>query len=83
MRLSQKTRQIIRDTVREIFGIEATVTLLGSKVDDNVRGGDIDLLIEFPNTVLGSERKAMRLTAKLQVRIADQPIDVLVIDPIA
>jgi predicted nucleotidyltransferase len=80
MRLSQQTQQIIRDTVREVFGVEANVKLFGSRVNDDARGGDIDLLVELPSIIEEIERKTMQLTARLQLRIGDQPIDVLVVD---
>ena len=81
MRLSQQTQQIIRDTVQEIFGAEANVKLFGSRLNDDARGGDIDLLVELTTVTAEIERKTMQLTARLQMRIGDQPIDVLVIDP--
>lgn len=81
MRLSQQTQQIIRDTVREIFGVDADVKLFGSRVNDDARGGDIDLLVELPSVSAEVERKTMQLIARLQMRIGDQPIDVLVLDP--
>lgn len=81
MRLSQKTQQTIRDTVREVFGIEANVKLFGSRINDDARGGDIDLLVELPSITAELERKTMQLVARLQLRIGDQPIDVLVTDP--
>ena len=81
MRLSQQTRHIIRNTVREVFGVEATVKLFGSRIYDDARGGDIDLLVELPSIMAEIERKAMQLTARLQVRIGDQPIDILVLSP--
>lgn len=81
MRLSQQTQQIIRDTVREVFGVEAKVKLFGSRINDDARGGDIDLLVELPSITAEIERKIIQLTARLQLRIGDQPIDVLVVDP--
>lgn len=81
MRLSQQTQQIIRDTVQEVFGVEAKVKLFGSRINDEARGGDIDLLVELPAITAEIERKTMQLTARLQLRIGDQPIDVLVLDP--
>ena len=81
MRLSLQTQQTIRDTVREVFGSEADVKLFGSRINDDARGGDIDLLIELPTVTAGLERKTLQLVAKLQLRIGDQPIDVLVLDP--
>jgi len=76
MRLSQKTQKIIRDTVHEVFGIEANVKLFGSRIDDDARGGDIDLLVELSSITAELERKTMQLVARLQLRIGDQPIDV-------
>ena len=81
MRLSQQTQQIIRDTVREVFGIKAHVKVFGSRINDDARGGDIDLLVELPSVTADIERKTLHLTARLQLRIGEQPIDVLVIDP--
>ncbi|MBL1274677.1 MAG: nucleotidyltransferase domain-containing protein [Ectothiorhodospiraceae bacterium] len=81
MRLSTRTQKIIRDTSQEIFGSEATVTLFGSRVDDFARGGDIDLLIQSEAPIAQRGRKALTLVARLQIRLGDQPIDVLVLDP--
>lgn len=81
MRLTQQTRQIIRNTVAEIFGLEARVKLFGSRLDDKARGGDIDLLVELPAITAEVERKTVQLAARLQLRLGDQPIDILVIDP--
>ena len=81
MRLSQQTQKIIRDTVQEVFGAGAQVKLFGSRINDDARGGDIDLLVELPSVTAGIERKTMQLIARLQLRIGDQPIDVLVLDP--
>ena len=81
MRLSQQSQQIIRNTVREVFGLEAKVKLFGSRINDDARGGDIDLLVELPSITADSERKTLQLIAKLQLRLGDQPIDVLVLDP--
>jgi predicted nucleotidyltransferase len=72
MRLSESTCAVIRSTVQDIFG---------SRINDNSRGGDIDLLIELPSTTTEPERKALQLITRLQMRIGDQPIDVLVLNP--
>ena len=77
----QQTQQIIRDTVSDVFGIEAKVKLFGSRTSDEARGGGIDLLVELPCITEEVERKTLQLIARLQLRIGDQPIDVLVIDP--
>lgn len=81
MRLTEEEATIIKEIVREIFGPDASVILFGSRVDDNARGGDIDLLICSETPVSEREHKALKLVARLQIRLGDQPIDVLVLDP--
>ncbi|HFD78958.1 MAG TPA: nucleotidyltransferase domain-containing protein [Gammaproteobacteria bacterium] len=81
MRLSQQAQTIIRDTVEEIFGPDARVILFGSRTDDTARGGDIDLLVQLDSPDADRQRKALKLVARLQMRLGDQPIDVLVLDP--
>lgn len=81
MRLSTHARQVIRDTVRQIFGPDARAVLFGSRVDDRARGGDIDLLVECAGPVAERARKELQLVARLQIRLGDQPIDVLVLEP--
>ena len=72
---------MIKECVADVFGTDATVRLFGSRVDDTARGGDIDLLVEAKKVVQERERKALQLVAKLQLKLGDQPIDVLVLDP--
>jgi len=81
MRLSLQAQQIIKNTTKEVLGIDAVVKVFGSRIDDDARGGDIDLLVELPFVIADSERKTLQLTARLQLRMGDQPIDVVVIDP--
>ena len=81
MRLSQQTQQLIKATTLEIFGIDTQVKVFGSRINDDARGGDIDLLVELPFCIPDSERKVLQLIARLQLRLGDQPIDVLIIDP--
>lgn len=81
MRLTEAAQRIIRDTAAEVFGAGASVMVFGSRVDDSARGGDLDLLIQADRPIEQRERKALRFVAKLQLRLGDQPIDVLVLDP--
>ena len=53
MRLTTSQEQIIKSTIDRVLEAESRVWLFGSRVDDELRGGDIDLLVEteaaFPN----------------------------------
>lgn len=81
MRLTPTASNIIRAETQAIFGAQARVRLFGSRVDDHQRGGDIDLLVELPEPQLDARRKSLTLAARLQIRLGDQRIDVLVTDP--
>lgn len=78
MRLTQQEIQIIKSTVNEVMGEQAKVWLFGSRVDDNKRGGDIDLLVQADLfDPMDRVRKKSRLWAKLQYRLGDQRIDII------
>ncbi|MDZ7853693.1 MAG: nucleotidyltransferase domain-containing protein [Halomonas sp.] len=81
MRLSDEQIAIIKRTAAEVFGDEVGVSLFGSRLEDDTRGGDIDLLVESPREIENKVEKTLTLTARLQLRIGDRPIDILVIDP--
>jgi predicted nucleotidyltransferase len=81
MRLNSAQAHIIRQATREVFGPSARVCLFGSRVDDHARGGDIDLLVESDQPIADLARKRVQLVARLQMRLGDQPIDVLVSAP--
>ncbi|MBU0500860.1 MAG: nucleotidyltransferase domain-containing protein [Gammaproteobacteria bacterium] len=81
MRLTPTARAVIRQTAQEVFGDDAVVKLFGSRLDDRQRGGDIDLLIELPQPQEGARQRSLRMAALLQMRMGDQPIDILLIDP--
>lgn len=79
MRLTDQQRTLIRTTVAEIFGSDANVWLFGSRVDDRKRGGDIDLLIETSRiNVDAIARAEVSLLSKLQMKLGEQKIDLLI-----
>lgn len=81
MRLSQQHREAILRVVADAFGPEATVRLFGSRVDDDKRGGDVDLLIELPAEpadVFGLQRQ---LSTQLLRVLDSRPVDVLILGP--
>lgn len=79
MRLTPDQQSVIRSAVAETFGDAAGVWLFGSRVDDNKRGGDIDLLIETEQTdVAAIVRAELAFLTKLKMKLGEQKIDVLV-----
>ena len=81
MRLTHEQARTIVSATTELAGVGARVRLFGSRLQDALRGGDIDLLIECPEPVLRPVRLATQLTARLQRELGDRRIDVLVIGP--
>jgi predicted nucleotidyltransferase len=46
MRLTPDEIEVIRRAVRQIFGENARVRVFGSRVRDDLKGGDVDLFVE-------------------------------------
>ena len=63
MRLSEHDRLAICQVTREVAGIGARVYLFGSRTRDDLRGGDIDLLVELPEDVVDRHALGFRLHA--------------------
>lgn len=78
MRLTSSQKAAIREEVGRVFGKEAQVHLFGSRVDDSARGGDIDLYIEASGTTTELFDRELRLQARLQRRLGDRRIDIVV-----
>ena len=64
-----------------MFGPAAEVRLFGSRLDDDARGGDIDLLVVLREPIADAHGKELTFVARLQRRLGDQRIDVLVVEP--
>ncbi len=65
MRLSEQARTVIIQTAHEIFNSAINVKLFGSRLNDEAKGGDIDLLIESDHAIEKARRKSLQLVAKL------------------
>ena len=81
MRLSDHDRQAIRKITTELAGPQARVLLFGSRTRDDLRGGDIDLLVELPAITPQRLTLGDRLGVRLQRAIGLRKIDILVADP--
>ncbi|MBK6618531.1 MAG: nucleotidyltransferase domain-containing protein [Nitrosomonas sp.] len=81
MRLSSRQIDIIQRVVSELAGQDATVCLFGSRVDDNARGGDIDLLVEIPHVVESPAWLNARISGRISYLLDGQKVDVLLLAP--
>lgn len=75
MRLNKQQIHTIRQYAKECFGNDSEVYLFGSRVHDNMKRGDIDLLIKTNQEYF--ERK-MNFLTKLNITLGLQKIDVIV-----
>jgi predicted nucleotidyltransferase len=75
MRLSNYYIDSIKSTFASVFG-DGNIYLFGSRVDDDKKGGDIDLFIELDNKTDLFEKK-VKFLAKLKQKIQEQKVDVV------
>lgn len=76
MRLTKEEIKLIKQAFFEIFG-DGKIYLLGSRVDDTKRGGDIDLYVN-PKNRDELRKKKIKFLVKLDEYIGEQKIDVVV-----
>ncbi len=81
MRLSEHQREVIRRTTAEVAGPSARVLLFGSRTRPELRGGDIDLLIELAQPSSDRWALGIQLGARIERQLGMQKIDILVADP--
>lgn len=82
MRLNIDQVQAIKQTAQQVLGDDARVTLFGSRTNDALRGGDIDLLFETPHQLDDRVAAAGQLYVKLIRHLGDRKIDVLLKDAV-
>ena len=81
MRLTTQQKTIIKNVTLELCSADSSVFLFGSRLDDNKKGGDIDLLIRIEHDVNNPALLAAQIQSKVMRRIGEQKIDVLLLAP--
>jgi predicted nucleotidyltransferase len=81
MRLTPQQASHIRTLVAQLAGSTAQVSLFGSRVRDDARGGDVDLLLEVDSAVAEPALLAARLAAKVSRSMQGRKVDVLIKAP--
>jgi len=74
MRLKQYEIQAIQESFASTF-VQGSIYLFGSRVDDTLQGGDIDLYID--TSIKNKVAKKIDFLVALKKRIGDQKIDVV------
>jgi len=80
MRLTREQAEAIRQAADQAFGVGTDVWLFGSRVDDNKRGGDIDLLLRPQQHDHALTRK-LKLLRLLEQQLGERKIDILIETP--
>jgi predicted nucleotidyltransferase len=81
MRLSQTHIQAIRDSVSAIAGPAARVRVFGSRLRDDARGGDLDLLVQLPEAVEHPAQLAAGLSARISRTMHGRQVDIVLLAP--
>jgi predicted nucleotidyltransferase len=81
MRLSQEHIQAIRSSVGSIAGPTARVRVFGSRLLDDARGGDLDLLVELPEAVEHPAQLAASLSARISRLMHGRQVDIVLLAP--
>ena len=70
MRLTKQQITIITQTVFRLAGVGASVYLFGSRLNDQAKGGDIDLIIESDAKLTLIHRAQIKMELESQLGIA-------------
>lgn len=73
VRLTRTQIRAITETVGRLAGGAAEVYLFGSRLNDQARGGDVDLLVETATRLTPIERARIKMQLEAQVGL---PVDV-------
>jgi len=74
MRLSRTQQHTIEKLVQTHIGANARVMLFGSRLDNDKRGGDVDLFIETPKRVPLLQRAELKLALEKSLQL---PVDLI------
>nr|RNF64923.1 nucleotidyltransferase domain-containing protein [Acidithiobacillus sulfuriphilus] len=71
----------MRRLTREVAGDKAKVRVFGSRLDDTIRGGDLDLLLELPEPVDNPALLAAQMSTRVSRALQGRKVDVLLSAP--
>lgn len=77
MRLEESEIKAISELAKHHFGEGVRVFLFGSRTNDKMRGGDIDLLISMDDDCNLTMKVKIDFLTDLMIRIGEQKVDVV------
>jgi len=80
MRLTPLQTQTVKSAINRVLGVPCQVWLFGSRVDDNRRGGDIDILVEAETVLSNRAETLCRLQGALVMALGERKLDILLKD---
>lgn len=81
MRLTESQIEAIRQLTHQVVGQNARVRVFGSRLDDDARGGDLDLMLELTEPVDNPALIAARMSALVSRVMRGRKVDVLLSAP--
>lgn len=81
MRLTDHQARAIMQLAHEVAGERAQVRVFGSRLDDDARGGDLDLMLELPDPAVNPALLAARFSARVSRLMQGRKVDVLLAAP--
>lgn len=76
MRLDLEQRQMIQYLAQQKLGDGVRVKVFGSRLNDRVRGGDLDLLLETPTPISLVQKAELGLALESSLNI---PVDMVIL----
>lgn len=81
MRLDPSAIAAIREVVEAECGADAEVRLFGSRLDDQAKGGDVDLHIRLAREVPNPVWAASWIAGRIERRLGGRKVDVRLLAP--
>jgi predicted nucleotidyltransferase len=81
MRLTLLQIELIRNTAQQLLGETVRVMLFGSRVRDDLKGGDVDLFVEANQAVCNPAVVSARLASRISRAMNGRHVDVVLKAP--
>ena len=81
MRLTPAQIDTIKSTAQAVLGEGVQVTLFGSRVDDTLKGGDVDLMVAVDQAVAEPALMAARVASRIERAMDGRKVDVVLKAP--